>query len=47
MFTHHGCYFFFRSKGGGLTVEYEAVPGWEKMIDDYIASDSFYGGDLG
>jgi hypothetical protein len=46
MFTHHGGYFFFRSKGGGLTVEYEAVPGWEKMIDDYIASDSFYGGDL-
>ena len=42
MFTHHGGYFFFRSKGGGLTVEYEDVPGWEKMIDDYVASDAFY-----
>lgn len=44
MFTHSGGYFFFRSKGGGLALEYEDVPGWQKIVDDYVASGDFYAG---
>jgi hypothetical protein len=44
MFSHAGAYFFFRTKGGNLTVEYEAVPGWEQMVSDYVASGKFYTG---
>ncbi|MGI9657760.1 MAG: cupin domain-containing protein, partial [Gaiellaceae bacterium] len=44
MFSHGGAYFFFRTKGGNLTVEYEDVPGWEKMVADYVAEGKFYAG---
>jgi hypothetical protein len=42
MFTHAGAYFFFRSKGGNLTVEYEEVPGWQRLVDEYVATGAFY-----
>ena len=44
MFSHGGAYFFFRTKGGNLTVEYEDVPGWEKMVADYVEQGKFYTG---
>lgn len=44
MFTQGGGYFFFRSKGGGLTVEYEDVPGWQEIVDEYVATGNFYAG---
>lgn len=44
MFTHSGAFFFFRSKGGNLTVEYEAVPGWEAMVEEYVEQGKFYTG---
>lgn len=44
MYSHGGGYFFFRTKGGGLTVEYEEVADWQQTVDAYAASRSFYAG---
>ena len=43
MFSLNGGMFFFRSKGGGLSVDYTKLPGWEQMVDDYAAEEPYYG----
>lgn len=47
MFTRDGGLFFFRTKGGGMDVTWEQVPGWEKLVGDYVGEHPYYRGDLG
>jgi len=42
MFTREGNFIFFRTKGGGMHVAYEDVPGWREVVDDYRARGGFY-----
>ena len=46
MFTRDGGVFFFRTKGGGMDVTWEQVPGWEKLVADYVAQSPYYAGQL-
>ncbi len=42
MTTRDGCLVFFRTKGGGLEVEYEDVPGWRTLVADYTARRPYF-----
>ena len=42
MTTRDGCLVFFRTKGGGLEVEYEDVPGWRALVADYVARRPYF-----
>jgi Domain of unknown function (DUF4437) len=42
MTTRDGCLVFFRTKGGGLEVEYEDVPGWRALVADYAARRPYF-----
>ena len=42
MTTRDGCLVFFRTKGGGLEVEYEDVPGWQGLVEDYLARVPYF-----
>jgi quercetin dioxygenase-like cupin family protein len=42
MTTRDGCLVFFRTKGGGLEVEYEDVPGWSALVADYVARRPYF-----
>ena len=42
MYSRSGGLFFFRSKGGGLGVDYEDVPGWEQVVNDYARSEAYF-----
>lgn len=46
MFTRNGGLFFFRTKGGGMDVTWEQVPGWQQLVADYVAQDPYYQGVL-
>jgi hypothetical protein len=46
MCSRNGGFFFFRTKGGDLTVDFETVPGWEEMFREYHAEEPFYGVDI-
>ena len=41
MTTRNGQLIFFRTKGGTISVTYESVPGWERMLADYVAAEPF------
>src|SRR5262249_31756630 len=34
--------FFFRSKGGGLGVDYEEVRGWKEVVDAYARGEPYF-----
>jgi len=42
MTTRDGCLVFFRTKGGGLEVEYEDVPGWQGLVEAYLARSPYF-----
>lgn len=42
LISRGGGVFFFRTKGGDLSVDFWDVPGWEKMVDDYVAREPYY-----
>jgi len=42
MTTRDGCLVFFRTKGGGLEVEYEDVPGWRDLVASYLARRPYF-----
>jgi hypothetical protein len=44
MVTHGGQLVFFRTKGGGIDVTYEDVPGWEELVRAYLAKRPFADG---
>jgi hypothetical protein len=44
MFTRKGHVIFFRTKGGGMNVSYEEVPGWREIVEAYREKEPFYGG---
>lgn len=44
MFTRQGHMIFFRTKGGGMQVSYEPVPGWREIVEEYRDREPFYGG---
>lgn len=46
MFTRNGGLFFFRTKGGGMDVTWEQVRGWRELVQEYVAQDSYYQGQL-
>lgn len=46
MFSRDGGLFFFRTKGGGMDVTWEQVPGWRQLVQDYVAEDRHYHGEL-
>jgi hypothetical protein len=41
MTTRNGQLVFFRTKGGTISVTYETVPGWEKLVEAYVAREPF------
>jgi hypothetical protein len=41
MTTRNGQLVFFRTKGGTISVTYETVPGWERLVEDYVAREPF------
>lgn len=47
MFSRDGGLFFFRTKGGSLSTRWVDVPGWEKLVDDYVAQQPFFAGPTG
>jgi hypothetical protein len=42
MYSRGGNLIFFRTKGGGMEVTYEAVPGWQRLVDDYRDAEPLY-----
>jgi hypothetical protein len=46
MFTRNGGLFFFRTKGGGMEVTWEEVPGWRALVSDYVEREPYYQGRL-
>jgi hypothetical protein len=42
LISRGGGVFFFRTKGGLLSVDYWNVPGWEKMVADYVEQEPYY-----
>lgn len=44
MYTRQGHVIFFRTKGGGMEVSYEQVPGWRETVEEYREREAFYGG---
>jgi len=42
MYSRTGGLFFFRSKGGGLGVDYEDVPGWEQVVREYARGEAYF-----
>jgi hypothetical protein len=44
MYSRGGNVFFFRTKGGGMEVTYENVPGWQEMVETYRAKEPLYQG---
>ncbi len=41
MTTRNGQLVFFRTKGGTISVTYETVPAWERMVEDYVAREPY------
>jgi hypothetical protein len=41
MTTRGGQLVFFRTKGGTISVTYETVPDWQRMVDDYVAREPY------
>lgn len=41
MFSRDGGLFFFRTKGGSLNTEWVDVPGWERLVDEYVGRRAF------
>jgi len=41
MTTRNGQLVFFRTKGGTISVTYETVAGWERMLEEYVAREPF------
>lgn len=44
MYTRQGHLIFFRTKGGGMEVTHQEVPGWRAQVEEYRAREPFYGG---
>lgn len=44
MYSRGGNVFFFRTKGGGMAVTYESVPGWKEMVEAYRDEELVYQG---
>ena len=44
MCTRTGAQFFFRTKGGTLAVDYQTVPGWDRLVADYRSERPLYEG---
>jgi len=42
MYTRAGHLIFFRTKGGGMAVSYEEVPGWQRLVDAYRDAEPLY-----
>jgi Domain of unknown function (DUF4437) len=42
MYSRGGNLIFFRTKGGGMAVTWESVPGWQEMVDAYRAKEPLY-----
>jgi len=42
MYSRGGNLIFFRTKGGGMDVTWEAVPGWQALVDAYRDVEPFY-----
>ncbi len=42
MFTHSGCLFLFRTKGGSWAVTYEDVPEWRELVERYQAREPYF-----
>jgi hypothetical protein len=45
MYSRGGNLIFFRTKGGGMAVTYEEVPGWRKLVESYRAREPLYLGE--
>ena len=46
MFCRNGGLFFFRTKGGGMDVTWEAVPNWRELVTRYVEREPYYQGRL-
>lgn len=44
IYCRSGRLIFFRTKGGGLSTTYEAVPGWHELVATYRAKEPLYQG---
>ena len=42
MYSRGGNVIFFRTKGGSMQVDYEPVPGWQQMVEDYRSKEPLY-----
>ena len=42
IFTHSGCLFLFRTKGGSWEVTYEEVPEWRDLVERYQSREAFF-----
>lgn len=42
IFTHSGCLFLFRTKGGSWEVTYEEVPEWRNLVTRYQAREPYF-----
>jgi ChrR-like protein with cupin domain len=45
MYSRGGNLIFFRTKGGGMEVTYEEVPGWRALVEDYRSREPLYLGE--
>ncbi len=45
MYSRGGNLIFFRTKGGGMAVTYEEVPGWRQLVDEYRSREPLYLGE--
>jgi len=46
MVSRDGGLFFFRTKGGGMDVTWEDVPGWRELVQPYVDREPYYRGHL-
>jgi len=44
MYSRAGAQFFFRTKGGTLEVDYETVPGWDRLVRAYRDEEPLFAG---
>lgn len=42
MYSRGGNLIFFRTKGGGMDVTYEEVPGWQRLVDAYRDAEPLF-----
>lgn len=42
IFTHSGCLFLFRTKGGSWEVTYEEVPEWRSLVERYQSREPYF-----